>query len=344
MSGIGHNGSPPDPFDQDAAEVKAQRTEAALNSLQVAIRDPSLDRGHLKVLANITENLNRKTGTAWPSRATIAEEEGLSHKTVHNDLYDLRDRHYLDWERRPHPTTGKNLTQYTLPVSRFDREFLENEIEKALVGVRERRSALQGGQSEVPSGEGSTNEKCPPERAGSEKSALQGGLKSALPRGNRNKEEENGGSGGGAPLNGHSYVNGHHHPAAGRRVVSGTVSASVNVAPKATSSPHRSAEDEMAAAALVGGVTDAWWAADGRIELTGEFRRKLEADFPNVVLKDALAIIGDKQTANDGRHLAHGAKLKSVIERQCAYLNNDNRMKVTTAAARAPKPTKGVFS
>jgi hypothetical protein len=327
MSGIGHNGSPPDPFDQDATAVKARRTEAALNRLQVAIRDPGLDRGHLKVLANITENINKNSGTAWPSRATIAKEEGMSHKTVHNDLYDLRDRHYLDWKRRPHPTTGRNLTQYTLPVTRHDRESLENAIEKALEEVRSQKSALQGGQSEVPSGEGSSNGKCPPERAVSGKSALQGGLKSALPRGNRSKEEENGISEGESRphLNG-SGIDGKHHPDAGRRVASGNGSASGSEEPQATSSPHRSAEDQMAAA-LSGEPFDAWWAADGNIEITAEFKRKLEQTFPNVALNDVLAIVGDKQTSADGRRLAHGAKLKSAVERQCAYLNNDNRLK-----------------
>jgi hypothetical protein len=97
------------------------------------------------------------------------------------------------------------------------------------------------------------------------------------------------------------------------------------------------------AAALSGEACDAWWAPAGHIELTAEFKRKLEQTFPNVVLNDVLAIVGDNQTSADGRRLTHGAKLKSVIERQCGYLNNDNRMKANAAAARAPKPTGGVF-
>jgi hypothetical protein len=54
----------------------------SLNNLRKAIRDPGIDRGHLKVLANLSERFNAVTLTAWPGRDRIAEDEGMSPKTV----------------------------------------------------------------------------------------------------------------------------------------------------------------------------------------------------------------------------------------------------------------------
>src|SRR5262245_50811709 len=76
----------PAPFSVDAVRlhiISAQR-------IRQAIRDEELDRGHLKVLANLWERFNSTTLTAWPSRGLIAQEEELDLKSATNKLYDLR--------------------------------------------------------------------------------------------------------------------------------------------------------------------------------------------------------------------------------------------------------------
>src|SRR5262249_28114109 len=80
---IGHNSIMVDiPSVTHGASFTAPRSLdiVSLNGLRRAIRDDELDRGHLKVLANLTERFNEETYTAWPKRERIADEEGLEAK------------------------------------------------------------------------------------------------------------------------------------------------------------------------------------------------------------------------------------------------------------------------
>jgi hypothetical protein len=173
-----HNGAPP------------SLRGVSLDRLRQAIRDDDLDRGHLKVLANLSEHFNATNYTGWPSRELIAEQEGLDRKTVYNKLYDLRRFQYIDWGRLPDPQRpGRTLLHYW---------WLQDEIAAAIKAIRAKaESALPGGQ-----------EKCPAERAVSKpygegrKSARPSGSKSALPAGDKELYKEGTLIRGEAPFNG----------------------------------------------------------------------------------------------------------------------------------------------
>jgi hypothetical protein len=145
--------------------------------IRQAIRDPNLDRGHLKVLANIWERLNARTCTAWPSRERIAEEEGLDPKTVANKLYDLRRLGYITWERLPDPKKpNRTLLNY---------RWLQDEITEAVTLLRS-KSARPTGQSDRLS-ERAKEETA---RSSGSESARTARLESALPSGNKELSEE----------------------------------------------------------------------------------------------------------------------------------------------------------
>jgi len=138
-------------FDDDIAEVLKQGTlVVCFQRACDALRDRRLEFSQRAVLAELLECMNRDTGTAWPSRQTIAERIGAPVKTVMNALYALKRLGYVDWERRPIQTGERALTQYVVPAARMDRETLQNEIAKAIAELREQKSARPAGQSEVP--------------------------------------------------------------------------------------------------------------------------------------------------------------------------------------------------
>ena len=149
-AGVGHN-QPPARFQDDAnAVVRLGTVVTSFKWLGIAIRDPRCQRPHLRVLYNLQERLNRKTGTAFPNRRVIGEEEELEFKTVENVLYDLRRWGYIDWERRAEPELHKGrLLHYTLPVARWSEE----QITEAILmwrKEREDKSPRPDGDSECP--------------------------------------------------------------------------------------------------------------------------------------------------------------------------------------------------
>ena len=94
---------PVDGDDASASKPVPPLCIVSLDYLRRAIRDPVLDRGHLKVLAHLSERYNGATLMAWPSRQSIGAAEGLDAKTVGNRLYELRKRGYIDWARLRDP-------------------------------------------------------------------------------------------------------------------------------------------------------------------------------------------------------------------------------------------------
>jgi len=138
-------------FDDDIAAVLKEGTlVVSFQRACDALRDRRLEFSQRAVLAELLECMNRDTGTAWPSRQTIAERIGAPVKTVMNALYALKRLGYIDWERRPLNPGERSLTQYVVPAARFDRESLQLEITKAITELRQQKSARPAGQSEVP--------------------------------------------------------------------------------------------------------------------------------------------------------------------------------------------------
>ena len=171
----GHNGPPhtePSASKSGAQDLPHLHAVSA-ERIRRAIRDDKLDRGHLKVLANLWERFSDETCTAWPSRERIAEEEGLELKSVANKLYDLKRLGYVDWGRIPDPKRPRRtLLHYW---------WLEDEIAAAVKELRAKtKTARPDGQK-----------KCPPQRAVSEVPSP-AGKKSALPSGNKESLSPNG--------------------------------------------------------------------------------------------------------------------------------------------------------
>ena len=155
---------PVDGDDASASKPVPALCIASLNHLRRAIRDPGLDRGHLKVLAHLSERFNGATLTAWPSRQRMGAAEGLDAKTVGNKLYDLRKQGYLDWARLPDPKRpNRTLAHYW---------WQEAAITIAVKELREKiaESARPAGQHESA-------------RPTVLQTALPGGFESALPAG-----------------------------------------------------------------------------------------------------------------------------------------------------------------
>jgi hypothetical protein len=176
---IGHNG-PPKPLPAtDPAPALSVVDPVRLHIVSAeyirrAIRDDELDRGHLKVLANLWERFNSITLTAWPSRELLAEEEDLDPKSATNKLYDLRRKGYIDWGRMQDPKKPeRTLLHYW---------WLQDEITVAVQALRE-KAARPTGQKNYPP----ERAKVLPARTGTRPSgksfARQGGNKELLEEG-----------------------------------------------------------------------------------------------------------------------------------------------------------------
>lgn len=162
-------------FEMDVAAVVAG-TGATVQCLQRAcdaLRDPRLGRKERAVMAAILERIG-KTGTAWPSRETIAEDLTLEVKSVLNALYRLKGLGYVVWEKRPTPGHQRQLVNYTLPLSRFPRADLQKAITAEIARLRE--SALPAGQRGLPGPQGTSEETA---RPAGQKPTLQAGQENA---------------------------------------------------------------------------------------------------------------------------------------------------------------------
>jgi hypothetical protein len=97
------------------------------------------------------DRLSRTTGTAFPDRRTVAEDEGLETHTVENVLYDLRRWGHINWEMRADPRHKGRLLHYTLPVTSSSEEA----IAAAILQLRAEREA--DGRSTRPNGYSTNN-------------------------------------------------------------------------------------------------------------------------------------------------------------------------------------------
>jgi hypothetical protein len=108
------------------------------------------------------ERLNHQTGTAFPSRQVIANEEELSTKTVENVLYNLRAWGYVAWMRQGAPGlhTGR-LLHYTLQVARWTEDEIRAAIAEFINAKRRQKVPAIAGSLKVPAGTGSSGQKVP---------------------------------------------------------------------------------------------------------------------------------------------------------------------------------------
>jgi hypothetical protein len=124
-------------FQDDADAVLQGVVLAGFKKLCQANRDPRLERAHRQVLTNIAEKISYLTGTAYPDRRTIAEEEGLSERTVQNSIYELKNWGYLTSKKRASPEQhAGRLTHYTLPIESYSQEEMIAGIEKWCAEMR----------------------------------------------------------------------------------------------------------------------------------------------------------------------------------------------------------------
>jgi hypothetical protein len=114
----------------------------------LAIRDPRVQRPHLRILYNILDRINKTTGTAFPGRHQLAEEERLEYKSVENLLYELRGWGYIDWEKRAEPEFHRGrLHHYTVPIAHWPLERLRDAIR---VELEKAKNARPSGQKKYP--------------------------------------------------------------------------------------------------------------------------------------------------------------------------------------------------
>lgn len=125
---IGHNGGPT--FDDIIRENFDSNGGLLVRMKEViveAVRDPRLERRHLRVLAEVLACLNSQTGIAYPGRATIAantrkwnptdggkENFGYTDAGISKTLSELVDYGYLVSTKRAIEKGGKALTLYTI--------------------------------------------------------------------------------------------------------------------------------------------------------------------------------------------------------------------------------------
>lgn len=137
MSGIGHNGGPT--FDDIVRETLDRGLLICIKEVIVeAMRDPRLERRHLRVLAEIIDCINSNSGTAYPGRKAIAErtlmyvpEEyrghyGYTEAGVGKTISELVRFGYLVSAKRAGQDGGRAVAHYTI------RKPARDDLEKAI--------------------------------------------------------------------------------------------------------------------------------------------------------------------------------------------------------------------
>jgi hypothetical protein len=125
---------------QSAAEANVETGVWLLckEFLITAIQDRRLERGHLRVLACFVGFMNRQNAKAWPDRATIARNTGMTPAAVSNSLSELRKFGYLICDREPvEQSGGKTLMVYTF--GNVDHDTIRTEITKFVEQLKRAR-------------------------------------------------------------------------------------------------------------------------------------------------------------------------------------------------------------
>lgn len=118
------------------------------DALIAVARDPRCEQRHIRVLAEIIDRMNTRTGMAYPGRAALAkstrvlpggqidEEGGYTERGVGKTIQDLMRFGYLVQSQRAAETGGRALSHYT--IARPSVEELRREISEFIDQVRSR--------------------------------------------------------------------------------------------------------------------------------------------------------------------------------------------------------------
>lgn len=141
---IGSNGGPS--FDDIVRDNKDRGLLLTMKEVIVeAVRDPRLDRRHLRVLAEVISAINMMSGAAYPGHRTIAnalrrhnvegyQDFGYSDQGIRNTLSDLVSFGYLVSTRRAAEKGGRALAHYT--IRKPSIEDLQNQITDWIMAQR----------------------------------------------------------------------------------------------------------------------------------------------------------------------------------------------------------------
>lgn len=143
---IGHNGGPT--FDDIVRDNKDRGVLISIREVIIeAVRDPRLERRHLRVLAEVFACINDETGVAYPGRSTIAartrkwnpsdggeEDFGYTDAGVSKTLSELVDYGYLVSTKRAVERGGKALTLYA--IRKPSTEELQDQITAWIMAQR----------------------------------------------------------------------------------------------------------------------------------------------------------------------------------------------------------------
>lgn len=123
------------------------------------------ERYALTVIADYT---NAKTGTAWPSGATIARRMGITPRSVWRVLAGLKAKGYLISERRQSENGDQDSSEYRLtgfapvPNDVDDRTLLTRTIERGVsLGVRGSDARVRQSRTNQGTGTGNRTRKEP---------------------------------------------------------------------------------------------------------------------------------------------------------------------------------------
>lgn len=121
---IGHNGGPS--FDDVVRENIERGVLIAIKDVIVeAVRDPRLERRHLRVLAEVIDCMNVKTGASYPGRRGLAERSraydvdgntsfGYTEQGIAKTISELVAFGYLVSTRKASEIGGRALAHYTI--------------------------------------------------------------------------------------------------------------------------------------------------------------------------------------------------------------------------------------
>lgn len=108
---------------------------ARLETLSLAIRDNRVDRGCLRVLAELVQSMNRETWTSWLGRDELAHRCEMTAKAAGNYVYRLKALGYIVGDKRQTPQADNRvLMHYTL--SALSPEELDSAITRAVGSIR----------------------------------------------------------------------------------------------------------------------------------------------------------------------------------------------------------------
>jgi hypothetical protein len=128
-----------------AANLEAGPVWMSYLALVSAIMDDDLERGHLRVLAQILRHLNWNTAKAWPGRSLIASKLGIDPTTVSKRICHLKKGYLISGRERVAEAGNRSMTHYTLD---HDAIIKRRPIDERSC-PQERSTFLPAGMSEV---------------------------------------------------------------------------------------------------------------------------------------------------------------------------------------------------